>query len=124
MKKLQIITVNEDGILEIIIEGINFFNKLNNQKLSILSIKGNPESGKSFLANLLIGKMNAFKYEKTKGLWVWGKSINLENGNKLLIFDSQGFNKNDKDSISHKIYILSILIIYKQSKISTKGKSL
>ncbi len=68
--------------------------------------------------------MNAFKYEKTKGLWVWGKSINLENGNKLLIFDSQGFNKNDKDSISHKIYILSILIIYKQSKISTKGKSL
>jgi hypothetical protein len=32
LKKLQIITVNEDGILEITIEGIKFFNKLNNQK--------------------------------------------------------------------------------------------
>ena len=107
---LQIITVNEDGILEITIEGINFFNKLNNQKLSILSINGTPESGKSFLANSLIGKMNGFKCEKTNGLWVWGKPINLENGNKLLIFDSQGLNKNDRDSISHKIYVLNILI--------------
>ena len=107
---LQIITVNEDGILEITIEGINFFNKLNNQKLSILSINGTPASGKSFLANSLIGKMNGFKCEKTNGLWVWGKPINLENGNKLLIFDSQGLNKNDRDSISHKIYVLNILI--------------
>jgi len=60
---LQIITVNEDGILEITIEGINFFNKLNNQKLSILSINGTPESGKSFLGNSLIGKMKGFKCE-------------------------------------------------------------
>ena len=107
---LQIITVNEDDILEITIEGINFFNKLNNEKLSILSINGIPESGKSFLGNSLIGKMKGFKCEKTKGLWVWGKPINLENGSKLLIFDSQGLNKNDRDSISHKIYILNILI--------------
>ncbi len=107
---LQIITVNEDGILEITIEGINFFNKLNNEKLSILSINGIPESGKSFLGNSLIGKMKGFKCENTKGLWVWGKPINLENGSKLLIFDSQGLNKKDRDSISHKIYILNILI--------------
>ena len=107
---LQIITVNEDGILEITIEGINFFNKLNNEKLSILSINGIPESGKSFLGNSLIGKMKGFKCENTKGLWVWGKPINLENGSKLLIFDSQGLNKKDRDSISQKIYILNILI--------------
>ena len=107
---LQIITVNEDGILEITIEGINFFNKLNNEKLSILSINGIPESGKSFLGNSLIGKMKGFKCENPKGLWVWGKPINLENGSKLLIFDSQGLNKKDRDSISHKIYILNILI--------------
>ena len=106
----QIITVNDDGILEITIEGINFFNKLNNEKLSILSINGIPESGKSFLGNSLIGKMKGFKCENTKGLWVWGKPINLENGSKLLIFDSQGLNKKDRDSISHKIYILNILI--------------
>ena len=106
----QIITVNDDGILEITIEGINFFNKLNNEKLSILSINGIPESGKSFLGNSLIGKMKGFKCETTKGLWVWGKPINLENGSKLLIFDSQGLNKKDRDSISQKIYILNILI--------------
>ena len=106
----QIITVNDDGILEITIEGINFFNKLNNEKLSILSINGTPESGKSFLGNSLIGKMKGFKCETTKGLWVWGKPINLENGSKLLIFDSQGLNKKDRDSISQKIYILNILI--------------
>ena len=55
---LQIVTVNEEGILEITIEGINFFNKLINQKLSILSINGESQSGKSFLANSLLGRMN------------------------------------------------------------------
>ena len=108
---LQIVTVKEDGIIEITIEGINFFNKLINQKLSILSINGESQSGKSFLANSLLGRMNGFKYDKTNGIWVWGKPINLENGVKLLIFDSQGLNKNEKDNIiSQKLYILNILI--------------
>ena len=48
---LQIVAVKEDGILEVTIEGINFLNKLINQKLSILSLNGLPQSGKSFLGN-------------------------------------------------------------------------
>ena len=107
---LQIVAVKEDGILEVTIEGINFLNKLINQKLSILSLNGLPQSGKSFLGNSLIGKMNGFKIEKTNGIWIWGKPINLDNGVKLLILDSQGLNKNEKYSTSFKLYILNILI--------------
>ena len=107
---LQIVTVNEEGILEITIEGINFFNKLINQKLSILSINGESQSGKSFLANSLLGRMNGFKCEKTNGIWIWGKPINLENEVKLLIFDTQGLIKNEKNNIGQKLYILNILI--------------
>ena len=107
---LQIVTVKEDGIIEITIEGINFFNKLINQKLSILSINGESQSGKSFLANSLLGRMNGFKYDKTNGIWVWGKPINLENEVKLLIFDTQGLIKNEKNNIGQKLYILNILI--------------
>ena len=102
----------QDGMIEPTIEAINLLTALKNEKLSILSLNGPVSSGKSFLANNIINKTSSgFKSgEKTEGIWIWGNPITLKNGSKLLVLDCQGLNKNDVDNISHKLFILSILI--------------
>ena len=108
---IQLIYI-EDGILELSTDAINLLTALKNDKISILSINGPLSSGKSFLANSIINKSSSgFKTgEKTKGVWMWGNPITLENGTKLLVLDFQGLEKDDAENISHKLFILSVLI--------------
>ena len=102
----------EDNLLEPTTEAINLLTALKNERLCILSLNGPVSSGKSYLANSIINKSSTgFKAgEKTSGIWIWGSPIELSNGTKLLILDCQGLNKNDKENISHKMFILSVLI--------------
>ena len=102
----------EDGMIEPTTDAINLLTALRNEKISILSVNGPLSSGKSSLANKIINKTSGgFKSgEKTEGVWMWGSPITLENGNKLLILDFQGLNKDDPENISHKLFILSVLL--------------
>ena len=101
-----------DGLLEPTTDAINLLTALKNEKLCILSLNGPLSSGKSYLANSIINKTSSgFKAgEKTEGIWIWGNPITLENGTKLLILDCQGLNKNDEENISHKMFILTMLL--------------
>ena len=100
-----------DSMLKLTEEGINLLKALTEQNLSILSLNGPLSSGKTFLANKIINRTSSgFKTgEKTQGVWVWGKPIDLKDGTKLLILDCQGLNKDDSD-ITNKLFILSILL--------------
>ena len=102
----------EDGLLEPTTDAINLLTALRNEKISVLSITGPLSSGKTYLANTIINKISSgFKAgEKTQGIWMWGTPITLENGNKLLVLDFQGLNKDDPENISHKLFILSVLL--------------
>ena len=102
----------EDGMIEPTTDAINMLTALKNQKISVLSINGPLSSGKSSLANKILNKnMTGFKSgEKTQGIWIWGNPIKLENGTKLLVLDFQGLNKDDDENISHKLFILSVLL--------------
>ena len=102
----------EDGMLELTNQAINLLQALKNEKISILSINGPLNSGKTSLANNILNKSySGFKVgEKTKGIWMWGNPITLENGTKLLIFDFQGLEKEDPEKISLKLFILSVLL--------------
>ena len=102
----------EDGMLEPTTDAINLLTALKNEKISILSLNGPLSSGKTFLANNIINKSSSgFKAgEKTKGIWMWGNPITLENGTKLLILDFQGLEKEDAENISHKLFIVSVLL--------------
>ena len=102
----------EDGMFEPTTQAINLLSSLKNEKICLLSINGPINSGKTFLANSILNKSNGgFKVgEKTKGIWMWGNPITLENGTKLLIFDFQGLEKEDSENISQKLFILSILL--------------
>ena len=80
-----------------------------------MSINGPLGSGKSTLANNLINKSDSgFKVgEKMEGIWIWGKPIIIEDDIRLLIFDCQGINNDDKDNsnnINQKLFILSVLL--------------
>ena len=77
---IQLVSI-KDGILETTAEAINILTGLKNSKLIILSINGPVGSGKSTLANNLTNrKKSIFKIgEKTEGIWIWGKTIDIEN---------------------------------------------
>ena len=102
----------EDGMLELTNQAINLLQALKNEKISILSINGPLNSGKTSLANNILNKSySGFKVgEKTKGIWMWGNPITLENETKLLIFDFQGLEKEDSEKICQKLFILSVLL--------------
>ena len=108
---VQLIYIS-DCMIKLSEEGINLLKALKNKNLSILSLNGPLSSGKSFLANKIINKTTSgFKSgEKTQGIWIWGKPIDLKDSTKLLILDYQGLNKDDSESISNKLFILSILL--------------
>ena len=108
---IQLVFVS-DGLLETTTEAINILTALKNQKLSILSINGPLNSGKTTLASNVINKPNnGFKIgQKTEGIWLWGNPITLKNGTKLLVLDCQGLNKADNYNISQKLFMLNVLL--------------
>ena len=108
---IQLVYIS-DGMIEPTVDAINLLTALKNEKLSILSLNGPLSSGKSFLANNLLNiSSSGFKSgEKTQGIWIWGKPITLKDNTKLLVLDCQGLNKKDEENISHKLFILSVLL--------------
>lgn len=49
----------------------------------------------------------------TRGLWVWGRPLPLENGSYMLIIDSEGLGSVEKDrelNIDLKIFTLCVLM--------------
>ena len=116
---IQLLNVNENGIIDITTEATDYLNSLKKEKLCILSIIGPRNSGKSKLLNsFLKTDNNGFNISETKGLWIWGKPLELENNKKLLILDCQAL---ENDDVSLRLFLicelLSTFIIY-----NTKGE--
>ena len=113
---IQLISYNEDGFFEITNNGFNWLNELLNiDNIQILSIIGPKKSGKTFLLNSLMKNIKGFKYEDIKGIWIWGKPIDLDNGNKLILIDTEGIENFDNENIRIIVNLLkciSSFIIY------------
>ena len=116
--------------LELTKEGEDFIKSLNDKKISIISVIGPKSSGKSFLSNQLVGIFNnGFEIGSmqskneccTKGLWCWGKPIEQDDKN-FLILDVQGFQTDTEEqlNISQKIFslinLISSKVIYNYKK--------
>ena len=116
---IQLLYVNENGLIDITTEATDYLISLKKEKLCILSIIGPRNSGKSKLLNSFLKKENnGFNINETKGLWIWGKTLELENNKKLLILDCQAL---ENDDVSLRLFLicelLSTFIIY-----NTKGE--
>ena len=108
---VPLVTVKEDGQLEIAFEGLDFLSNLKNKKIAILSINGPPKQNNTLLANSFIPFSPAFNSsESTPGLVMWGKPITLENGTELIIIDSQGLDKTLPHQCSEKLFIINLLL--------------
>ena len=116
--------------LELTKEGEDFIKSLNDKKISIISVIGPKSSGKSFLSNQLVGIFNnGFEIGSmqskneccTKGLWCWGKPIEQDDKN-FLILDVQGFQIDTEEqlNLSQKIFslinLISSKVIYNYKK--------
>lgn len=73
-----------------------------------MSITGPSATGKSLLLNGLINNSTGFK-AKEKGLWIWGKPIELPNNVKLLVIKTEGLSNADIPR-SQKVFLISVLI--------------
>lgn len=82
-------------------EGEAFFSSLSEFPLTVVAIAGPQRTGKSFLANTIMGRMDGFQIGDstqpcTKGLWVWGKPIDY-NGQKVVVLDTEGLHSIYRD---------------------------
>ena len=116
---MQLLYVNENGLIDITTEATDYLSSLKKEKLCIVSIIGPRNSGKSKLLNSFLKiDNNGFNINETKGLWIWGKPLELENNKKLLILDCQAL---ENDDVSLRLFLicelLSTFIIY-----NTKGE--
>ena len=104
---IQFITIKEDGALEVSLEAIELLSSLKNQKIAIASINGPPKQSKTAFLNAFHESISFNTNAPTEGMWLWNSPIELANGVKLLVMDTQGL---DKNANSQKMFKLSILI--------------
>ncbi len=62
--------------------------------------------------------MNGFKVnQNTKGIWIWGKPIELTDDTYLIVIDSEGLHSQDKNKENDKkiftlLSLMSTMVIY------------
>ena len=75
---------------------------LSDKVVSVIGIAGPQRTGKSFLANMLINKMNGFAIGNstlpcTKGIWMWGEPLIIDD-NAIVIIDTEGLHSVFRDT--------------------------
>ena len=92
---------NKGSVFRLTEEGEMFFNSLSEFPLTVVAIAGPQRTGKSFLANTIMNRMDGFQIGNstqpcTKGLWVWGKPLDHE-GQKVVVLDTEGLHSIYRD---------------------------
>ena len=84
---VKLVKVKGAGELEVTTTGIQLLQSFSNP-VGIISIIGPPKSGKSFLANKILGTQGGFETDHTtKGIWIWSEPI------KITLKDESGSEK-------------------------------
>ena len=117
-KPIEFIKISPTGKCTITPEASEMLSKIDSN-LAIISIAGIYRSGKSYLLNRLLGRQDGFEIGPnitscTKGIWIWGDTIKLNNKNtEVLIIDTEGLASAFEDrneNIDIIIFCLSVLL--------------
>jgi hypothetical protein len=86
------------------------------RRLSVMVLNGPANTGKSFLANQIIGH-NGFKVRDgmpdspgTQGIWLWNQLIPVGSDLDLLVMDCQGISDDGLPEVDLKLLALSMLL--------------
>lgn len=63
-KPIKLIEISEDGDFSVTTEGMYALEKHQSRKIAVVTVAGPHHTGKSFLCNLIVGKMKAFEVAK------------------------------------------------------------
>ena len=117
-KPIEFIKIDNEGKCKLTKEAEEMLSKIESN-LAVICIAGIYRSGKSYLLNRLLGRQDGFEIGPnitscTKGLWIWGNTIKLQNRNiEVLIIDTEGLASAFEDrneSIDMIIFCLSLLL--------------
>lgn len=131
VKPIPFVLVGDDGSFSVNPEACERLERVRG-KLVVVAVAGLYRTGKSFLLNLLVrhargvdssavaadtmdsapgfavgGTVNAC----TKGIWMWGEPIPLEDGTSLLFLDTEGLGSVDREQTHDtRIFALALLL--------------
>ena len=112
---------------------MELLDSMQHRKIAVIAICGTSKTGKSFLANRFLGRMQGFKTRGllgsgTKGIWMWNQMIPLGNEVDGIVLDCQGLNldgainegEEDSSELEEKLFTLALLLS-SQLVFNTKG---
>jgi len=116
-RAIKFIELTAEGEFIISPEAMNTLQELGDKKIAPIVVAGPWRSGKSFLANRLLGKMEGFALGSTvkactKGIWMWNQAIKLKNEDiYALILDAEGLNSTERSTNTDtRLFTLSLLL--------------
>eukprot|EP00830_Metopus_es_P005113 TRINITY_DN1472_c0_g1_i2.p1 TRINITY_DN1472_c0_g1~~TRINITY_DN1472_c0_g1_i2.p1 ORF type:complete len:859 (-),score=219.71 TRINITY_DN1472_c0_g1_i2:17-2593(-) len=116
-KAIKFIDLTPEGEFKISDEAMNALQEMGDKRVAPIVIGGPWRSGKSFLANRLIGQMKGFNIGSTvkactKGIWMWSQPVKLLNDDVFaLILDAEGLNSTERSTNTDiKLFALSLLL--------------
>eukprot|EP00826_Nyctotherus_ovalis_P039863 TRINITY_DN3866_c0_g2_i4.p1 TRINITY_DN3866_c0_g2~~TRINITY_DN3866_c0_g2_i4.p1 ORF type:complete len:780 (+),score=309.70 TRINITY_DN3866_c0_g2_i4:73-2412(+) len=114
---IKLIDITPDGEFRIPDRAMNVLQEIGDKRVAPIVIAGPWRSGKSFLANRLLGQMKGFAIGSTvkactKGVWMWNQPVKLPNEDGYgLILDAEGLNSTERSTNTDtKLFALSILL--------------
>jgi GTPase SAR1 family protein len=117
-KPIEFIKIDNAGKCTLTEEAEEMLSKIDSN-LAVICIAGIYRSGKSYLLNRLLGRQDGFEIGPTissctKGLWIWGDTVKLNNKNtEVLVIDTEGLASAFEDrneSIDMVIFCLALLL--------------
>ena len=113
---LPFIMVEDDGKFSVNPEAVKYLQTLEGE-IGVVAIAGLYRTGKSYLLNQLMEKSGGFQVGPTvkactKGIWLWGKAMKLEDRNMHLLFlDTEGLGSTSRsESYDCRVFALALLL--------------
>jgi len=130
---LQLVSVARDGSrwkFTVLEEGLRMLEAYGQRQVSVCTVCGPYRTGKSYLLNLLLGTIQRGEKQFqvgsttracTEGIWMWGSSESLNDGNTMLFIDCEGFGSTDSDKARDSKLMSLCILLSSVFLLNTKG---